>query len=237
MDGYLNAVYVKDNQWVKKGQLLFTVDDRDYTLRAEQSNNAVISKKYNMNRLGEMYNRRHRLAGNVLSKEDVSNAGLEYAIAQADFQSSQEEHRRDELNLSKTNVYSPADGYITNLLIHAGDYVSSGKNLVSIVKDKSFYVYAYFQENEIEKIKSGLHANITLLNSKIKFSGEVESISKGIADYSNKSTQGELHNIDPTFEWVRLPMRIPVRISISSDDKNYAYLVSGMTCTVEILGQ
>ncbi|MBZ5212700.1 fusaric acid resistance protein [Enterobacter cloacae subsp. cloacae] len=96
------------------------------------------------------------------------------------------------------------------------------------------YVYAYFQEDQLNRIKKGQKTVVTLLNDKIRFNGSVESISKGILDYSNKGSQGELHEVNPTFEWVRLPMRIPVRIAIPSNQDNYDLLVSGMTCTVTI---
>ncbi|MDV0977423.1 HlyD family secretion protein [Klebsiella pneumoniae] len=234
VNGYIKDVAVNDNQFVKKGQLLFTIDDRDYQILAAQSHKEIQSKKYDMNKLGETYNRKHGLSGTVLSREEVSNAGFDYFIAQADYDSAIEKNRRDELNLSKTKIYAPADGYITNLQVHAGDYISNGKNIVSIVKDKSFYVYAYFQEDQLDKIKPGQQVKVTLLNRKIKLSGHVESISRGILDYSNKSTQGELHEVNPTFEWIRLPMRIPVRISLPVNEKNYDLLISGMTCTVTI---
>ncbi|WP_053287394.1 HlyD family efflux transporter periplasmic adaptor subunit [Escherichia coli] len=120
------------------------------------------------------------------------------------------------------------------MLVHTGDYIANGKSIVSIVKDNSFYVYAYFQEDQLNRIKKGQKTVVTLLNDKIRFNGSVESISKGILDYSNKGSQGELHEVNPTFEWVRLPMRIPVRIAIPSNQDNYDLLVSGMTCTVTI---
>ncbi|HBY8128693.1 TPA: HlyD family secretion protein [Klebsiella pneumoniae] len=234
IDGYITDVAVKDNQHVKKGQLLFTIDDSDYTILAEESRQDIQSKKYNMDKLAKTYHRKNGLSGTVLSNEEVSNAGFDYYIAKSDYQESIHKSRRDELNLSKTKIFAPTDGYITNLLVHTGDYIANGKSIVSIVKDNSFYVYAYFQEDQLNRIKKGQKTVVTLLNDKIRFNGSVESISKGILDYSNKGSQGELHEVNPTFEWVRLPMRIPVRIAIPSNQDNYDLLVSGMTCTVTI---
>ncbi len=234
VDGYIKDVAVSDNQYIKKGQLLFTIDNNDYKILSEESRQEVQSKKYNMEKLAKTYHRKSGLSGTVLSNEEVSNASFDYYIAQSDYQESIHKNRRDELNLSKTKIYAPTDGYITNLLVHEGDYISSGKSIVSIVKNNSFYIYAYFQEDQLDRIKKGQKVTITLLNRKISFDGKVQSISKGILDYSNKGSQGELHEVNPTFEWVRLPMRIPVRIEIPSDQKNYDLLVSGMTCTVNI---
>ncbi|MEQ9832497.1 efflux RND transporter periplasmic adaptor subunit [Pectobacterium versatile] len=234
VDGYIKDVAVSDNQHVKKGQLLFTIDNSDYKLLVEESSQDVQSKKYNMEKLAKTYHRRSGLSGSVISNEEVSNAGFDYYIAQSNYQESVRKNKRDILNLSKTKIYAPTDGYITNLLVHAGDYIASGKNIVSIVKDNSFYVYAYFQEDQLARIKKDQKAIITLLDNNIVFDGNVQSISKGILDYSNKGSLGELHEVNPTFEWVRLPMRIPVRIKISSNQKNYDLLVSGMTCTVNI---
>jgi|TARA_R110000744_G_scaffold156317_1_gene271898 RND family efflux transporter MFP subunit len=234
VNGYIADVAVKDNQHVKKGQLIFTIDDRDYKILADESRQDIQTKKFNMDKLAKIYHRKNGLSGTVLSNEEVSNASFDYYIAKSDYEESVHKGRRDELNLSKTKIYAPADGYITNLLVHKGDYIAKGKSIVSIVKDNSFYVYAYFQENQLNRVKLKQNTVITLLNDKIKFSGSVESISKGILDYSNKSSEGQLHDVNPTFEWVRLPMRIPVRISISPNQDNYDLLVSGMTCTVTI---
>lgn len=234
VNGYVENVYIHDNQPVTKGQLLFDVDDREYKIIAAEKYQIMQSKKVEVNRSKNMYNRRRRLAGGFISQEDVDNSALNYSNALANYSSAVEEHRKAELTLSKTKIYAPADGYITNLLIHPGDYLNKGKNIVSIVKKNSFYVYAYFQEDQIQRIKSGQRAKIVLLNKNSPFEGRVDSISRGIIDSSNKSNTGELHDINPTFEWIRLPMRIPVRISINPQSKGYEALISGMTCTVEI---
>ncbi|WP_274864398.1 efflux RND transporter periplasmic adaptor subunit [Serratia marcescens] len=235
VNGYVESVYVHDNQPVKKGQLLFVVDEREYKIIAAESYHTMQSKKVEVSRLKNRYNRRKGLAGEVISQEDVENAALNYAMALANYSSAVEENRKAELALSKTRIYAPTDGYITNLLIHPGDYLNAGKNIVSIVKKDSFYVYAYFQEDQIQRIKPNQKAKIILLNKNSQYEGRVDSISRGIIDSSDKSSTGELHDINPTFEWVRLPMRIPVRIVIDPHEKGYEALISGMTCTVEIV--
>lgn len=235
VQGYVEHSYVHDNQQVKKGQLMFAIDDRDYKIRAAQTSQAVQAQKINVARLKRMYDRRRSLAGSALSKEEVDNAGLDYSAALAKYAEAVEDNRQAELNLSKTKIVAPADGYISNLQIHPGDYLSAGKNIVSIVKKDAFYVYAYFQEDQIQRVHPGQRAKIILLNSKSVYTGSVESISRGISDSSDKSGAGELHDVNPTFEWVRLPMRIPVRIAISPSVKHYDTLISGMTCTVELV--
>ena len=234
VNGYITRVAVADNQRVAKGQLLFVVDDRDYRLLADESREKMNASQADMLRLEAMYHRRQHLSSRVLSREEVDNAESEYLTARANYAADRQATDKALLDLSKTRIYAPAAGYITNLQVHAGDYLTVGNHLVSLVKANSFYVYAYFQETQLSAIQHGQRAKITLLDDAVKLNGRVESIARGITDYSNKATTGGLHDVDPTFEWVRLPMRIPVRIGIPLTDKNYAKLVSGMTCTVQL---
>jgi RND family efflux transporter MFP subunit len=234
VNGRLLHLNVKDNQYVHKGDLLFEIDPSDYAVTVAEKEAALRSAGAKMDQMSEMAKRRARLGSSLVSGEEVSNSRQSYRQAQADYERIASQLRMARIQLARTQVRSPVDGYVTNQTIQQGDYIKTGDPVLTLVDSNSFYVYGYFQEDQINHIKSGDRAVIKLLGSNISIRGQVESIARGINDYSNSGGEGKLHNVNPTFEWVRLPMRIPVRIRLDKLSTHGVVLVSGMTCTVDL---
>jgi multidrug resistance efflux pump len=141
------------------------------------------------------------------------------------------------LNLSWTKIYAPADGYITNMDLLASTYVSSGTPFALFVDASSFRVDGYFQETKLKHIQPGDRAIITLMGyHKQRIEGEVESIGYAINPPNLADTEGPnnlVPTIQPTFEWIRLAQRVPVRIRFK-DVSEDLHLVSGMTASISI---
>lgn len=140
-----------------------------------------------------------------------------------------------EWNLSKTNIYAPTDGYITNLHSRTGNYATQGTPLVALVDADSFYVMGYFEETKLRHIKEGLKAEIVLYNGNLRLNGEVESIGRAIYDQSLDNTEIDtmLINIKPNVPWVRLAQRVPVRIKLTDVPQDLV-LIAGTTCSIAI---
>ncbi|MFV5334200.1 efflux RND transporter periplasmic adaptor subunit [Acinetobacter baumannii] len=234
IDGNITHSYIHDNQFVHKGDLLFEIDRTDYEIALQNAKDKANVLSIEMKRLQNMVRRREQLAGFGLSKEEIDNAQLDYQKAKAEYAVAQQEIKKVNIDLARTKIISPTDGYITNLQTQQGNYIEKGTSLVSLVQKNSFYVYAYFQENKLNKITIGQLTKINLLNGKT-LDGKVESFSMGIQDLSDRSKEGEIHNVDPTFEWIRLPVRIPVRIQINPNQQGYDQLIAGMSATVDIV--
>ena len=159
-------------------------------------------------------------------KAQQSNA--EAAIAQAQAQLDQAK-----VNLERTEVRSPVNGWVTNLLIHNGDFASVGATKVSVVDAQSYWLDGYFEETELERIHVGDPATIKLMGYHELVRGHVASIAHGInVANAQPSVQG-LAAVNPIFTWVRLAQRIPVRIDIDAVPDGVT-LSAGMTATVEI---
>jgi multidrug resistance efflux pump len=140
-----------------------------------------------------------------------------------------------EINLKRTEVRSPVDGYVTNLLMRVGDYASAGTRNVSVIDEHSYWIDAYFEETKLANIHVGDEVDATLLGYEASIRGKIESITGGIsAANAASSTQG-LPNVDPIFTWVRLAQRIPVRIRIDQVPQDVS-LIAGMTCSVSVVG-
>jgi multidrug resistance efflux pump len=142
-----------------------------------------------------------------------------------------------ELKLSWTAMNAPFDGYITNLDVNEGEFGFPGIPIAAFVDSSSFRVDGYFQESKLRHIKPGDRAIVTLMSHPgVRINGVVDSIGYAINPPNIADTEGTsnlIPQVEPTFDWVRLPQRVPVRINLESvpDD---VQLISGMTASVAI---
>jgi multidrug resistance efflux pump len=159
---------------------------------------------------------------------DAQRLSAEATVAQA-----QAQLHQAEVNLGRTRILSPVDGYVTNLLAQLGDYVNVGVNTISLVDANSFWVDGYFEETNIAPIHVGDPAEVKLMGYGQIVLGHVDSIARGI-NVANAQPNGQgIATVNPIFTWVRLAQRIPVRIHIDEVPKGIV-LVAGMTATVQI---
>jgi multidrug resistance efflux pump len=152
----------------------------------------------------------------------------EASIAQAKAQLNQAQ-----VNLERTRILSPVDGYVTNLLAQLGDFVNVGVNTISLVDADSFWVDGYFEETTLAPIRVGDPAQIKLMGHGQIVRGHVDSIARAINVANAQPNSQGVANVNPIFTWVRLAQRIPVRIHIDEVPPN-VILSAGMTATVEI---
>jgi multidrug resistance efflux pump len=141
--------------------------------------------------------------------------------------------RQAQVNLERTRILSPVDGYVTNLLAQLGDFVNVGVNTISLVDADSYWIDGYFEETNLASIRVGDPAQIKLMGHSQIVRGHVDSIARAI-NVSNAQPNGQgVATVNPIFTWVRLAQRIPVRIHIDEVPTGVV-LSAGMTATVEI---
>jgi multidrug resistance efflux pump len=168
------------------------------------------------------------LAQRQVQALDAQRLSAEASLAQAKAQLHQAQ-----VNLERTRIVSPVDGYVTNLLAQLGDYVNVGVNTISVVDAHSFWVDGYFEETNIAPIRVGDPARIKLMGYSDVVRGHVDSIARAI-NVSNAQPNGQgVATVNPIFTWVRLAQRIPVRVHIDQVPPDVV-LAAGMTATVEI---
>jgi multidrug resistance efflux pump len=120
-----------------------------------------------------------------------------------------------ELNLEFTQQKAPVDGYVTNLNLRLGSQAVANQPILALVDVNSFWVTGFFRENYIEDVRNGDRAIVTLMSYPDKpLAGRVESLGWGIAQQDGSTGFDLLPNISPTFEWIRLAQRVPVRIQL-----------------------
>jgi multidrug resistance efflux pump len=140
---------------------------------------------------------------------------------------------RAKVNLERTQIRSPVNGWVTNLLAQLGDYVTVGQNEISLVDADSFWVDGYFEETNLGSIREGDPASIRLMGYSQIVRGHVGSLARGI-NVANAQPNGQgLATVNPIFTWVRLAQRIPVRVDID-EVPDGVRLAAGQTATVQI---
>ena len=230
--GQVVELPVRDNQLVHKGDLLMQIDPARYQLALQQAEAALAARKADLDMRRAQARRRADLDSLVVSRENREDAGSQVAGAEAQYQVALAQRDSARLNLDRTKVIAPVDGYITNLSVRRGDYASAGVAKIAIIDSHSFWVYGYFEETKLPYVAVGDKAKIQLING-ATLRGHVDSISRGIYDRDNPQSRELLADVNPTFNWVRLAQRIPVRIHIDEVPKD-VLLAAGLTCTVTL---
>ena len=235
VSGLIEHVDVHDNQLVKKGQVLFVIDQPRYkeALAEAQADVAYYQAQVEEKRREAI--RRNRLGVGAVAKEQIEQANnslqtMEHQLAKA-------RAARDvaKLDLDRTVVYAPADGWVTNLNVFAGEFITRGSTSVALVKENSFYVLAYMEETKLDGVRPGYRVEITPLGSNRILHGSVNSIAAGVTNASSSQDTKGMASVDSNLEWVRLAQRVPVRIHL---DKQYGNLFpAGTTATVVVTGK
>ena len=169
----------------------------------------------------------------ALAQRQIASLQAQHLSAVGSLEQTQAALRQAQVNLQRTRIVSPVDGYVTNLLAELGDYVNVGVTIISVVDTDSFWVDGYFEETNLGSIQVGDLAEIKLMGYRKIVRGHVESISRAI-NVANAQPNGQgVATVDPIFTWIRLAQRIPVRIKIDRVPKDVV-LVAGTTATVQI---
>ncbi|MDF0732847.1 HlyD family secretion protein [Pseudomonas entomophila] len=230
--GYVVDVPVRDNQRVRKGDVLIQIDPAHYQLAVEQAKALVASRKATWAMRKVNAQRRADLDNLVISKENRDDASNIANAAQADYQQAQAQLAAAELNLARTRILATVDGYVTNLNVHKGDYARTGEAVMAVVDEQSFWVYGFFEETKLPHVKVGDPAELQMMSGE-RLKGHVESIARGIYDRDNPQSRELVADVNPTFNWVRLAQRVPVRIHLDEVPQGYL-LAAGTTCTVVV---
>jgi RND family efflux transporter MFP subunit len=231
--GQIVELPVADNHFVHKGDLLMVIDPRDYVIAVRQSEAAVQQAKADWDNKQAESNRRQKLNDLAVTQEEQQTYASSALGAQAAYQQAQANLDHARVNLERTKLFSPVNGYVTNLLAQLGDYATVGQRIISVVDTDSFWVDGYFEETSLEKIHDRDPAAIKLMGYSHIVRGHVGGVARGINVPNAQPDQAGLASVNPIFTWVRLAQRVPVRIHLDQVPDGVR-LVAGMTATVQI---
>lgn len=232
VSGPVNSVAVHDNQWVNRGDVLYSIDPHWLNLAVISAQADVEAKRHEMLMRQDAARRRSQIKG-VISREDLQQTDSAANIAEANYHGAQAALELAQLNLSHATVRAPVAGYVTHLRLRPGDYATAGETKVAIIDAHSFWAVGYFEETKLRHIRVGNTAHIALMGFDPVITGHVESIGHGIGDNNDETGGLGLPDVEPTFSWVRLAQRIPVRIHIDTLPEGVE-LVAGLSASISI---
>ena len=233
VSGRIVALPVADNQFVHKGDLLMVIDPTDYGIAVRLREASVKQAQVNMQNAEREAKRRLQLPDIAVTVEQQQTYQTQAVAAEAQYQQALADLDQARVNLERTEIRSPVNGWVTNLLAQLGDYATAGHNEISVVDADSFWVDGYFEETKLSPIRVGDPAEIKLMGYPQTLYGRVDSIARAI-NVANAQPNGQgVATVNPIFTWVRLAQRIPVRIHIGSVPRGVV-LAAGMTATVQI---
>jgi multidrug resistance efflux pump len=233
VSGLVTDVTVRDNQAVRKGDTLFIIDQPRFQLALAQAQAAVQSQTAIVDE-AKREDARDRGLGNLIATEVREQTASKLAQAQAALAQADVSLEVARLNLDRTTVRASVNGVVTNLELRPGDYIAAGRAAFALLDTDSLHVEGYFEETKLPRIHVGDRVRVELMGEARLLSGHVESIAGGIEDRERSPGANLLPNVSPTFSWVRLAQRIPVRIGLDSPPADIR-LIAGRTATVTVL--
>ena len=239
VSGMVTNIAVIDNQFVRRGDLLFELDQEPFEIAIAQAeaslrraNISSKSAKIEYDRLQEIF---AKDAG-AISQKDLNRREANYLQSLSQIDIAQEQLRAAELNLTYTGVHASVDGYVSNINFQIGTQAVVNSPIIALVDSNSFWVFGYFRESQIGEFKIGDAARVTLMAyPDTPIEGHVESLGWGIAPSDGTVGYNLLPSIKPVFQWIRLAQRIPVRIKLDKIPDGVE-LRFGLTASVMITG-
>jgi len=233
VSGLVAKVYVSDNQPVRVGDPLFQIDPVRFTMALQQADAIVAKDAASLDEATRDARRYDALSGNAVSSVTRDQSNTAVLEAEAELDQARADQAIAALNLQRATVRATVNGVVTNFSMRPGDYVTTGDAVAALVDSDSLYVDGYFEETKLSRIAIGAPASVTLLGGGPAITGHVESIDAGIADNERTASPNLLADVNPTFTWVRLAQRVPVRIAIDRIPPG-TRLIAGLTATVQV---
>jgi len=236
--GRVITIYVRDNQPVKKGDLLFEIDPSLYELKVRQAEARLRRAEENAKGLRIEYERVQKIHAQdpgAVSQKDLNRNRVNYFKALADIDSAKEGLNKALLDLNRTKVRAEVDGWVSNINFQVGSQAVANQPLLALVDKDTFWVFGFFREDQVDTIRIGDEARVTLMaypDTPLK--GRVESIAWGITPPDGNPGPNLLPQVKPVFQWIRLAQRIPVRIALEEPLPERIRLRVGLTASILI---
>jgi multidrug resistance efflux pump len=235
--GFVTEVLVKDNQMVRRGDILFRIDSARYEIALKQAEAVLEGRQALLEEANADLKRYNALTPDTtVSRQRLDQVIATQGAAKAAYDQAVADRALAKLNLERSEVRASVDGSVSNMDLRPGTYLGPGKGVMALVDTDTLHVEGYFEETKLSRIHVGDPVNVQLMGASRALHGRVESIETGIEDRDRGEGANLLANVNPTFNWVRLAQRVPVRVALEHIPEN-GDLVAGRTATVEVLGR
>jgi|HubBroStandDraft_5_1064220.scaffolds.fasta_scaffold86118_2 RND family efflux transporter MFP subunit len=233
INALVTEVRVKNDQIVQAGDTLFVLDQPRYELALRQADAAVTSAEVALAQ-ARRENARNKGLTDLVTSEQVEEGQSKVDQLAAQLNAARVASDLARLNLERTTVRAPVNGVVTNVELQPGDYASAGHQVLALVATDTLHVDGYFEETKLPRIRVGDRAVVRIMGIATPLPGQVVSIAAGIEDRERAASSSDLANVNPSFSWVRLAQRIPVRVKLDPPPGDVR-LIAGRTAAVSIL--
>ncbi|HLG85497.1 MAG TPA: HlyD family secretion protein [Bradyrhizobium sp.] len=234
VSGFVTDVLVRDNQRVHQGEVIFRIDRARFALALQQADAVVAGRRASLDEANADLKRYRALTTDAVSQQKQEQVLATQQQAQAAYDQAVADRAVAQLNLDRSEVRASVNGTITNMDLRPGTYVTAGHGVMALVDEDTLRVEGYFEETKLPRIHVGDPVRIRLMGDAGTLTGHVQSIAAGIEDRDRAEGSNLLANVNPTFNWVRLAQRVPVRIVLDGKP-DPARLVAGRSATVEVI--
>ncbi len=228
--GWVTSVAVVDNQKVRRGDLLFRLDTARYEIALHQAEAAVAQQRPVLAE-AQREARRNEGLGDLVASEVREQSEARVQEATAELARGLANLAAAQLDLKRAVIVAPVNGVVTNLELRPGNYLPAGAQALAMVDSDSLHVDGYFEETKLPRIRVGDRVSVRLMGESQLVYGHVESIASAIFDRERTPVSDLVANVNPTFSWVRLAQRVPVRIRLDPGEIDVR-LIAGRTATV-----
>lgn len=235
VSGNIVHIAVPDNGFVKKDDIILEIDPSNYRIALAQCEAELAGAKFQEEQLASNARRLDEMPPHLVSAEQVTDANLAWKAQQQAVKAAEAALSQAQLNLQRTRVRAPFDGFVANMDLRVGSWLNAGEAVLAFINRRDFFVVGYFQENRLKGVCPGAPASITFLGEDTVYPGKVTSVGRGIADSNQNTSSQLLANVDQTFPWIRLAQRIPVRVAFDQPLPEPA-LIAGRTTSVVVQG-
>jgi multidrug resistance efflux pump len=232
VSGLVEEVLITDNQVVRKGDIMLRLDAERFHLAVRQAEAVVANREAAVERAANDRTRYDKLSDGVVSQQQRETVRAADLQAKAAYNQAVADLDVARLNQIRSEIRAPVTGRVTNFDLRPGSYLPAGRGIMALIDTDTVRVEGYFEETKLARIHVGDAADVRLMGGSV-LRGKVDSIAGGIEDRERSSGTSMLANINPTFSWVRLAQRIPVRIKLDLKG-NADELIVGRTVTVQI---
>jgi multidrug resistance efflux pump len=233
VSGKITELRVSDNQYVRQGDVLYVIDPFDFNVAVQVSKAMVDQRAADVDVKQVESERRQRLSDLATTPEEQQIYAGAAVQSKAAYEAAARQLAQAELNLKRTQVLSPVNGYVTNLLLRLGDYAVTGASNIAVIDSDSFWIDGYFEETKMAGVCVDDRAEAQLMGYAPPILGHVKTITRGVSVANAAAGAQGLPNVDPIYTWVRLAQRVPVRVAIDKVPPGVP-LISGLTATVTI---
>jgi multidrug resistance efflux pump len=194
--GHVNAILVDEGYPIQAGQILLTLDDRDYQQALERAEAALVRAEL-----------QYRRAKTLHASRTI--ADMKFEEAEAAYKEAKAAREQALLNVWHTRIQSPFDGIVAKRYVEPGDFVAPGLPALAVYDPGTMHVMANLEESKVKGVRLGAPVDLFVEAYPGTLRGRVLRI--------GEATAAEFALIPRDVsagEFTKVVQRVPIKISV-----------------------